>query len=122
MSSAGGSHLGAQTTGAPVTPSTDAPMFSFQIRTASRKLRNWTFRNNICRIVIPNGASYGSDPRRVQSVLLTVASSHPEVLTAPEPSVTLDAFAAASLRFTLYAFVGDIAKAEECALFGDLYP
>jgi potassium-dependent mechanosensitive channel len=43
-------------------------------------------------------------------VLLTVARSHPEVLTAPEPSVTLDEFAAASLRFTLYAFVGDIAK------------
>jgi potassium-dependent mechanosensitive channel len=76
----------------------------------SEKLKNWTFRNNICRIVIPIGASYGSDPRQVHSVLLTVARSHPEVLTVPEPSVTLDEFAAASLRFTLYAFVGDIAK------------
>jgi potassium efflux system protein len=76
----------------------------------SEKVKNWTFRNNICRIVIPIGATYGSDPRQVQSVLLTVASSHPEVLTAPEPSVTLDEFAAASLRFTLCAFVGDIAK------------
>jgi potassium-dependent mechanosensitive channel len=76
----------------------------------SEKVKNWTFRNNICRIVIPIGATYGSDPRQVQSVLLTVARSHPEVLTAPEPSVTLDEFAAASLRFTLYAFVGDIAK------------
>jgi potassium-dependent mechanosensitive channel len=76
----------------------------------SEKVKNWTFRNNICRIVIPIGAAYGSDPRQVQSVLLTVARDHPEVLTAPEPSVTLDEFAAASLRFTLYAFVGDIAK------------
>ena len=76
----------------------------------SEKVKNWTFRNNICRIVIPVGAAYGSDPRQVQSVLLTVARDHPEVLTAPEPSVTLDEFAAASLRFTLYAFVGDIAK------------
>jgi potassium efflux system protein len=32
------------------------------------------------------------------------------VLTAPEPAVTLDEFAAANLRFTLYAFIGDIAK------------
>ena len=76
----------------------------------SEKVKNWTFRNNICRIVIPIGAAYGSDPRQVQSMLLTVARDHPEVLTAPEPSVTLDEFAAASLRFTLYAFVGDIAK------------
>jgi potassium-dependent mechanosensitive channel len=76
----------------------------------SEKVKNWTFRNNICRIVIPIGAAYGSDPRQVRSVLLTVARDHPEVLTAPEPAVTLDEFAAASLRFTLYAFVGDIAK------------
>jgi potassium-dependent mechanosensitive channel len=76
----------------------------------SEKVKNWTFRNNICRIVIPVGAAYGSDPRQVQSVLLTVARDHPEILTAPEPSVTLDEFAAASLRFSLYAFVGDHAK------------
>ena len=76
----------------------------------SEKVKNWTFRNNICRIAIPVGAAYGSDPRQVQSVLLTVARDHPEVLTAPEPSVTLDEFAATSLRFTLYAFVGDITK------------
>ena len=76
----------------------------------SEKVKNWTFRNNICRIAIPVGAAYGSDPRQVQSVLLTVARDHHEVLTAPEPSVTLDEFAAANLRFTLYAFVEDITK------------
>jgi small-conductance mechanosensitive channel len=46
----------------------------------------------------------------VQDLLLTVARDHLEVLTAPEPAVTFDEFAAANLRFTLYAFVGDIAK------------
>jgi potassium-dependent mechanosensitive channel len=76
----------------------------------SEKVKNWTFRNNICRIAIPLGVAYGSDPRRVQELLLSVARDHPEVLTAPAPSVTLDEFAAANLRFTLYAFVGDIAK------------
>ena len=76
----------------------------------SDKVKNWTFRNNICRIAIPLGVAYGSDPRQVQDVLLTIARDHPEVLTAPEPAVTLDEFAAANLRFTLYAFIGDIAK------------
>ena len=76
----------------------------------SDKVKNWTFRNNICRIAIPLGIAYGSDPRRVQDLLLTIARDHPDVLTAPEPAVTLDEFAAANLRFTLYAFIGDIAK------------
>ena len=43
----------------------------------SEKVKNWTFRNNICRIVIPVGAAYGSDPRQVQSVLLAVAQAIP---------------------------------------------
>ena len=76
----------------------------------SEKVKNWTFRNSICRIAIPLGVAYGSDPRQVQDLLLTIARDHPEVLTAPEPAVSLDEFAAANLRFTLYAFVGDIAK------------
>jgi potassium-dependent mechanosensitive channel len=54
--------------------------------------------------------AYGSDPRRVQELLLTIARDHPEVLTTPEPSVTLDEFAASNLRFTLYAFIGDIGR------------
>jgi small-conductance mechanosensitive channel len=74
----------------------------------SDKVKNWTFRNNICRIAIPLGVAYGSNPRQVQDLLLTVAREHPEVLTAPEPAVTLDEFAASNLRFTLYAFIGDI--------------
>ena len=30
----------------------------------SEKVKNWTFRNNICGIVIPIGDTYGSDPRQ----------------------------------------------------------
>jgi potassium-dependent mechanosensitive channel len=76
----------------------------------SDKVKNWTFRNPVCRIAILLGVAYGSDPRKVQELLLTTARDHPEVLTAPEPSVTLDEFAASNLRFTLYAFIGDIGK------------
>ncbi len=76
----------------------------------SEKVKNWTFRNNVRRIAIPIGVAYGSDARQVQKVLLETARRHPEVLTAPEPLVTLDEFAAASLNFTLYAYIGDISK------------
>jgi potassium-dependent mechanosensitive channel len=77
----------------------------------SEKVKNWTFRNNVSRIAISIGVAYGSDPRQVRAAMLAVAQKHPEVLTAPAPSVTLDDFAAANIGFTLYAFVGDVSKA-----------
>jgi potassium-dependent mechanosensitive channel len=46
----------------------------------------------------------------VQAAMLAVAQKHPEVLTMPAPSVTLDEFAAANITFTLYAFIGDVSK------------
>ncbi len=77
----------------------------------SEKVKNWTFRNKVRRVAIPIGVAYGSDPRRVQAVLLTVAGDNPDVLKTPEPVVTLDEFSPASINFTLYTFVGDINKA-----------
>jgi potassium-dependent mechanosensitive channel len=77
----------------------------------AEKVKNWTFRNNIRRIAIPLGVAYGSDPHEVRTVLLKVAQENSDVLKAPEPFVMLDEFAALSLNFTLYAFVGDINKA-----------
>jgi potassium-dependent mechanosensitive channel len=79
----------------------------------AEKVKNWTFRNNIRRIALPVGVAYGSDARQVQALLLKIARDNGQVLTAPAPFVTLDEFAAASLNFTLYAFVGDITKATE---------
>jgi potassium-dependent mechanosensitive channel len=76
----------------------------------SEKVKNWTFRNNVSRVSIAVGVAYGSDARQVQAALLAVAQKHPEVLTMPAPSVTLDEFAAANITFTLYAFIGDVAK------------
>ena len=77
----------------------------------SEKVKNWTFRNKVRRVAIPIGVAYGSDPRQVQAVLLTVAGGNPDVQKTPEPVVTLDEFSPASINFTLYTFVGDINKA-----------
>jgi potassium-dependent mechanosensitive channel len=76
----------------------------------SEKVKNWTFRNNVSRISITVSVAYGSDARQIQATLLAVAQKNGEVLTAPAPSVTLDEFAASSINFTLYAFIGDITK------------
>jgi potassium-dependent mechanosensitive channel len=74
----------------------------------AEKVKNWTFRNSIRRVALPVGVAYGSDAHQVRDVLLKVARDNSRILTAPEPFVTLDEFAASSLNFTLYAFVGDI--------------
>ena len=76
----------------------------------SEKVKNWTFRNNVCRVSISVSVAYGTDARQVQAALLAVAQKNGEVLTAPAPSVTLDEFAASSINFTLYAFIGDVGK------------
>ena len=41
---------------------------------------------------------------------MKIAQENPDVLKLPEPAVMLDAFAASSLNFTLYAFIGNINK------------
>ena len=77
----------------------------------SEKVKNWTFRNNVCRSAFRSArrmaAIAQSSPVRC---CLRSRRNHREVLTAPAPSVTLDEFAASSINFTLYAFIGDVGK------------
>jgi potassium-dependent mechanosensitive channel len=77
----------------------------------TEKVKNWTFRNNTGRIVIPVGVAYGSDPRKVKAILLKVAYAHPNIMTAPEPFVDFEDFGASSLNFKLYAYITDLTKA-----------
>jgi len=77
----------------------------------TEKVKNWTFRNNIGRVVIPVGVAYGSDPRTVKAILLKVACDHPNVITTPEPFVDFEDFGASSLNFKLYAHIADLTKA-----------
>jgi potassium-dependent mechanosensitive channel len=71
----------------------------------TEKVKNWTLRDNLRRIVIPVPVAHGCDPRKVKAVLLKVAQDNPKVVSAPAPSVELDDFSADSLQFKLYAFI-----------------
>jgi potassium efflux system protein len=75
----------------------------------TEKVKNWTLRDNIRRIVIPVSVGYGCDPRKVRATLLRVAQDNPHVMTTPAPSVDFD-FGADNLNFKLYAFVDDLNK------------
>jgi small-conductance mechanosensitive channel len=75
----------------------------------TEKVKNWTLRDNIRRIVIPVSVGYGCDPRKVRATLLKIAQANPDVTTTPAPSVDFD-FRADTLNFKLYAFVDDLNK------------
>jgi potassium-dependent mechanosensitive channel len=75
----------------------------------TEKVKNWTLRDNICRIVIPVSVGYGCDPRKVRATLLKVAQDNPDVMTTPAPSVDFD-FGTDTLNFKVYAFVDDLNK------------
>jgi small-conductance mechanosensitive channel len=71
----------------------------------TEKVKNWTLRDNLRRIVIPVSVARGCDPRKVRTILLKAAQSNPDVMSAPAPSVELEAFGADTLEFKLYAFI-----------------
>jgi potassium-dependent mechanosensitive channel len=76
----------------------------------TEKVKNWTLRNNIVRLKIPVGVSYGSDPRQVKAVLLKVAQENLNVMTSPEPFVDFEDFGDSAMNFKLYAYIGDLNK------------
>jgi len=69
---------------------------------------NWTHRNKVGRIDIKVIVAYGSDARKVHSVLLEVARSHPAVLRNPDPFVLLGNIGDAGLEFEIRVFLADI--------------
>lgn len=69
---------------------------------------NWTHSEMIGRVIVPVGVAYGSDPRKVEEVLMEVAESHPMVLRRPAPAVVFQGFGADSMDFEIRAFLRDV--------------
>jgi small-conductance mechanosensitive channel len=62
---------------------------------------NWTLSDTKRRVEVLVGVKYGTDPRQVIDLLLSVARENPRVLTWPEPAALFAGFGASSLDFTL---------------------
>ena len=75
----------------------------------TNELINWSYTDNIVRIHIPVGVSYGSDANMVREALLEVASRYQHVLRIPEPEARFMAFGDSSLNFELLVWL-DITK------------
>lgn len=71
---------------------------------------NWSHSSPVCRLHLPVGVAYSSDPSQVRSLLLDVAKGHPDVLMNPPPQVFLKGFGDNSLNFDLLVWTREPRK------------
>lgn len=62
---------------------------------------NWSHGDLRVRIRLPVGVAYGTEPRKLEKLLLEVALAHPKVLREPGPAVFFLGFGDNSLNFEL---------------------
>lgn len=74
-------------------------------------LYNWTQNGTLTRESVEVGVAYGSDVQLVKKLLLQAASTHPQVLSEPEPTVLFTDFGDSSLNFKLVFTINDSFKA-----------
>ena len=82
-------------------------------------LTNWTYSNRIVRFTINVGVAYGSDTRRVMTLLEEIAERHGLVEKEPKPQVLFTNFGASSLDFELRFWL-DVVKASSAQVASDL--
>jgi small-conductance mechanosensitive channel len=65
---------------------------------------NWTLSDQLRRIDLPVGVSYGTEPKKVIELLEGVARAHPDVLKNPGPRALFLSYGDSSINFELRAW------------------
>ena len=73
---------------------------------------NWSHNAYPTRFQVSVGVAYSSDVKKVTSLLLQAARSHPDVLKKPEPAVQFRDFGGSSLDFELHFYSREYLRIE----------
>jgi small-conductance mechanosensitive channel len=68
---------------------------------------NWSYSNNLIRLEIPVGVSYGSDLEKARDLMLEAAAASPRVLTDPQPACFLTGFGDSTVNLELRVWLND---------------
>lgn len=74
----------------------------------SGAVHNWTHTDTVGRVITPVGVAHGTDPRRIEAILLDIAKEHPMIIASPAPVAFFLRFTSDALEFELRVFLRDI--------------
>jgi len=73
----------------------------------TQKVINWSFSNDLIRLDVEFGVSYGSDPHAVSAMAIEAAANVPRVLASNKPVCWMTEFGESSMKFVLRFWISD---------------